>query len=101
MSNFRRVIEDFSCENCSTFVKGKGYTDHCPNCLWGKHVDDKPGDRAEKCHGLMEPISAVYETDYFMINYKCAKCGVKKRFKSAPEDNNEVLQRLYSMVSVK
>lgn len=37
--NFTRVIEDFICENCGTEVKGNGYTNHCPKCLWSKHVD--------------------------------------------------------------
>ena len=35
-----------------------GYScrNHCPNCLYSKHVDKNPGDRQEDCHGMLEPI---------------------------------------------
>ena len=55
---FQRTIEDFTCEQCNFAVKGNGYTNHCPKCLWSKHVDVNPGDRAATCGGLMEPIGA-------------------------------------------
>ena len=57
MKRFNRRIEDFTCEHCGTEVHGNGYTNHCPNCLWSKHVDINPGDRAADCGGLMEPIA--------------------------------------------
>ena len=53
---FIRKIENFTCNNCGTFVVGDGYTNHCPNCLFSKHVDTSPGDRKSSCKGLMEPI---------------------------------------------
>ena len=53
--NFKRKIEDFVCGNCGENIKGDGYTNHCPKCLWSKHVDINPGDRASDCGGLMEP----------------------------------------------
>ncbi|HYC79501.1 MAG TPA: RNHCP domain-containing protein, partial [Candidatus Binatia bacterium] len=56
MKLFQRTPENFVCENCGTKVSGNGYTNHCPNCLYSKHVDNNPGDRLNKCHGLMEPI---------------------------------------------
>lgn len=49
----------FVCENCGCKVrpltKG-GYRNHCPHCLYSKHVDINPGDRASECGGLMEPV---------------------------------------------
>ena len=70
-----RKREDFVCERCGEKVIGDGYTDHCPKCLWGKHVDKIiPGDRESKCGGLMEPIEAVYEKGRFKIKYRCQKC---------------------------
>ena len=56
MKQFVRRREDFVCEHCGTKVVGDGYTNHCPKCLWSKHVDIMPGDRAEDCQGLMRPI---------------------------------------------
>ena len=73
--NFLRKIENFVCENCGERVRGDGYTDHCPRCLFGKHVDEEiPGDRASECGGLMEPIKSVYKSGKFKIYYKCSKC---------------------------
>ena len=56
MPKFIKNIEDFTCEHCGAPVKGTGYTNHCPKCLWSKHEDVNPGDRASDCHGLMKPI---------------------------------------------
>ncbi|MBU3901416.1 RNHCP domain-containing protein, partial [Patescibacteria group bacterium] len=42
---FQRKIEDFVCGHCGPKIKGTGYTDHCPKCLWSQHVDVNPGDR--------------------------------------------------------
>jgi hypothetical protein len=42
---FQRTIEDFECERCRMLVTGSGFTNHCPACLWSKHVDVHPGDR--------------------------------------------------------
>jgi hypothetical protein len=91
---FKRVIEDFKCFNCNTIVKGSGYTDHCPNCLWSMHVDNFPGDRAAKCRGKMRPTSVVYKGDGYLISYTCLKCGKKKEFKASENDDKEVLLSL-------
>jgi len=55
---FKMIDEEFICENCNTIVKPLGYTarNHCPKCLYSKHVDILPGDRKETCHGLLKPI---------------------------------------------
>jgi len=39
-------------------LKNFGYTarDHCPYCLYSKHLDIFPGDRKNECKGLMKPI---------------------------------------------
>ena len=58
LSNFTKIDEEFICENCGKHVPKLGYTcrNHCPYCLHSKHVDINPGDRAETCHGTLEPI---------------------------------------------
>ncbi|MFN2146641.1 MAG: RNHCP domain-containing protein, partial [Anaerolineales bacterium] len=35
---FQRRIEYFICEHCGAEVSGVGFTNHCPVCLWSKHV---------------------------------------------------------------
>ena len=58
MPNFTVIDEEFVCENCGSKVKKLGYScrNHCPNCLYSKHVDKNPGDREETCHGMLEPV---------------------------------------------
>ena len=58
---FARTVEDFVCEKCGTQVEGDGYTNHCPHCLWSRHVDVNPGDRKATCKGMMEPVAVVAE----------------------------------------
>ena len=93
---FQKRVEDFVCERCGISVRGTGYTDHCPNCLWSKHVDKYPGDRRANCHGLMEPIGVEWKGDEYIIHYRCQKCGYKFRVKAAPEDNFEKILKLSS-----
>jgi hypothetical protein len=88
---FSRKIEDFSCKKCGAKVKGTGYTDHCPNCLWSMHVDINPGDRSSKCIGMMKPMSTQSNRNGFIIEYLCIKCGAKKRIGAAADDNKELL----------
>lgn len=93
-SRFSRKVEDFICFKCGIFVAGNGYTDHCPNCLWGKHVDVNPGDRAADCGGTMKPFHVGKKRDEFIIEYVCEKCGYKFRVKAAKNDNFEELLNL-------
>jgi hypothetical protein len=58
---FKKTKEDFVCEHCGKPVVGNGYTNHCPECLWSKHVDVNPGDRAATCLGLMEPVGVTID----------------------------------------
>lgn len=85
--NFKRQIEDFVCENCGEKVIGNGYTNHCPRCLWGKHVDINPGDRAANCGGLMEPMGVELEKGKYVITQQCLKCGRIWRNEAAKADD--------------
>ena len=91
---FTKKIESFICENCGFSVSGKGYTNHCPKCLWSKHVDIFPGDRASECGGMMKPIAVEVKRDGFVIVHKCTKCGAIKRNIASSEDNFDELLKL-------
>ena len=91
---FQRRIEDFTCENCGHPVTGDGFTNHCPACLWSKHVDINPGDRAEVCQGMMAPIGIEIKGDRYRIKFRCTRCGAECWNKSSPEDNFETLLRI-------
>lgn len=91
---FTRNIEDFVCEHCGKEVKGSGYTNHCPYCLWSKHVDIDPGDRLEDCHGLMKPIGYQKMGGKEKIILQCQKCGFEKPNKIEKEDSREAIIKL-------
>ncbi|MDP2586916.1 MAG: RNHCP domain-containing protein [Candidatus Komeilibacteria bacterium] len=84
---FKRTKEDFDCENCQSHVKGDGYTNHCPSCLYSKHVDNNPGDRAAVCGGLMKPVGLDLEKEVYKIRHCCVRCGVIRRNKAVPGDD--------------
>jgi rubrerythrin len=91
MKQFQRTIEDFVCEHCGTAVKGDGFTNHCPKCLWSKHVDINPGDRAEKCGGLMKPVGVIKRGKDMVITHQCELCGFERNKKLEPEDDFSAL----------
>lgn len=88
-NNFIRRIEDFKCEHCGAQVTGNGYTNHCPRCLWSKHVDISPGDRAANCGGMMEPLNLEGSAAAYRILHRCQACGAEKWNQAASEDDFE------------
>jgi hypothetical protein len=99
MPNFTRVKENFVCEYCRTNIIGNGYTNHCPQCLWSKHVDNNPGDRLNNCHGMMEPIGVGLDHGTYVINTKCQKCETIKKNIAHKQDNFEKIISLSSNIS--
>lgn len=91
---FQRKKEDFVCKNCGDRVEGNGYTDHCPKCLFSRHIDINPGDRREECGGMMKPVGLEVKSKNYVILYKCLKCGKNHKVKSAKNDNFEGLLKL-------
>ena len=85
-TTFIRNIEDFQCEYCGFGVRGSGYTNHCPACLWSKHVDIHPGDRGETCQGLMKPTAIEINKGEYVIVHQCQTCQVTKRNKASNND---------------
>lgn len=91
--DFRKKVEDFFCENCGEEVVGNGYTNHCPKCLWSKHVDETPGDRAAFCGGMMKPLKVEKKGGESSIIHRCKNCGHEKKNRISPEDNfGEILK---------
>ena len=95
-SKFTKIDEEFVCEHCGKQVPKLGYTsrNHCPYCLYSKHVDVYPGDRKEECHGLLEPIGVELNSKKgYVIVFRCQKCGKIRKNKSATDDNmNKIIQ---------
>ena len=93
-SQFKRTTEDFVCEKCGIEVEGNGYTNHCTECLWSKHVDIFPGDRAGECGGMMEPLRVEIKNKEYTIIHKCIKCGLEKPNKAVKDDNFQMLVQI-------
>ncbi|MFH1111529.1 MAG: RNHCP domain-containing protein [Patescibacteria group bacterium] len=93
LKKFTRTTEDFVCSQCGFLIKGTGYTSHCPKCLWSKHVDNNPGDRACSCRGMMEPVGVEQKSQTYRIIHHCVKCGVEKRNKVVKADDYDTILR--------
>lgn len=91
VKKFIKNVENFVCENCGYKVVGNGYTNHCPKCLFSKHVDINPGDRQERCGGLMEPVSFELKNGAYSITHKCLKCKHTKKNHLSEGDSFEIL----------
>ena len=99
MKKFIRTKEDFTCKHCGAKVAGNGYTNHCPNCLWSRHVDVNPGDRSQPCRGMMRPVKVLAARRGYIITHLCQKCAAVKRNKSAANDSFEALLAIASSVA--
>ena len=92
---FQKRKESFICKNCATFVEGDGFTNHCPECFCSKHVDIFPGDRLEKCGGLMKLVDVEKKGEKYILFQKCQKCHYKNKDKFRENrDNFDALIRL-------
>lgn len=93
-------LNTFRCGHCrldvSTRAPGTAHRNHCPTCLWSRHLDDDtPGDRAADCGSLMEPIAIGVRGDgEWVIVHRCTGCGELHLNRTAGDDNPLVLLRL-------
>ncbi len=90
----------FRCRHCKTMVgppiSGGRHRNHCPLCLYSRHVDrSMPGDRAEDCHSMMPAVGLFTRRNgEQMLLHRCAGCGVERRNRIAADDNTVALMRL-------
>lgn len=88
---FQKNIENFICEKCGFSVIGTGYTNHCPKCLWSKHVDINPGDRKSPCGGMMKPTRVEFGAGEYSIINTCTKCQYEKKNKVSSNDDFDLV----------
>lgn len=96
MKRFTVRNEKFTCENCGKIVEPLSYTsrDHCPYCLFSKHVDINPGDRANTCLGMLIPKRIEKFKNTFKIIYQCEKCKGFHKNIIANDDNMDLIIEL-------
>jgi len=96
----RRSPDTFRCRNCRldvpTTAPGTKHRNHCPTCLWSRHVDDDvPGDRATDCAGSMEPIGVTVRRDgEWALVHRCGGCATVRLNRVAGDDNPLMLMRV-------
>ncbi|MFS0673017.1 RNHCP domain-containing protein [Ornithinibacillus sp. 179-J 7C1 HS] len=73
----------FQCGHCGSKVlplTNGSFRNHCPYCLYSKHLDENLGDRSSLCQGLMEPIELIYHTKKgYQIVHRCCTCHKVQR----------------------
>ena len=85
---FTKNDNGFICQNCGKEVEPLGFSsrNHCPFCLCSIHIDVNPGDRANDCLGIMDPIKVELSPKKgYVILHRCRKCGEIKRNRAAAD----------------
>jgi hypothetical protein len=96
----RRGADNLQRRNCRLDVSmdapGTQHRNHCPNCLWSRHLDTRvPGDRAADCGGSVEPIAVCVRGDgEWALVHRCTGCATVHVNRIAGDDNPLMLIRL-------
>jgi RNHCP domain len=88
----RYSTRTFICGHCGFAVpavaSGTRYRNHCPICLWSRHLDEVPGDRAADCGGNMEPVAiSPRPNGEWMVVHRCTRCDTLHRTRIAGDDD--------------
>jgi hypothetical protein len=114
MDNFlnKEKSSGFSCQHCHKFVPinefiGTKNRNHCPFCLWSKHVDlIKPGDRKASCHTSMQPIGLTFKQEgvdkygklkqgELMLIHLCSQKDKISINRIAADDNEDLILKVF------
>lgn len=104
--------EGFKCGHCKQWVPfsesmGTEHRNHCPLCLWSKHVDlNKSGDRKSECQAGMRPVGLTFKQEGFnkygkpkqgelMVIHQCAGCEDVSINRIAGDDNPETILKVF------
>jgi hypothetical protein len=92
--------EVFKCRHCRRFVcplpSGGHHRNHCPFCLYSRHVDDRQsGDRMSTCGASMEPIGYFQRpNEEYVIIHRCCGCDFERFNRVAADDDFELVLSL-------
>jgi len=98
-----RHFGDFECLHCgkpvmsTPEVSGVNHRNHCPYCLWSRHVDlYEAGDRLAACKEPMEPTGLAFKRIHkkyaplqpgeLMLVHRCAGCQAISLNRLAADD---------------
>ncbi len=79
-----------------------GYRNHCPACLWSRHVDVEPGDRASECRGLMRPQHVEQRRGKgLVIVHCCTVCGFTRPNRIADDPRQgDAIEAIVALMAV-
>lgn len=100
MATFAKNNQPFVCRFCGASVVSHPTSsrDHCNKCLKSLHVDVTPGDRRNKCKGVLEPVGIDIKGGEQRIVYRCQSCGQQIFCVVAPDDDREEILRLVTKI---
>jgi len=87
---------------------GTAHRNHCNRCLWSKHVDQAPGDRANACMGCMEPVGVTLKREGqdkhgkeklgdVMLVHQCTTCGAININRIAADDPEDLIVKVFDI----
>ncbi|MFC1610116.1 RNHCP domain-containing protein [Myxococcota bacterium] len=90
--------ESFLCAHCKRTVvptlHGTRHRNHCPHCLWSRHLDRTPGDRRSSCRGQMVPVAVWVRDGEWVLLHRCERCAIIRGNRIAPDDDLTTLLAL-------
>ena len=95
----------FKCKHCRRFVcpppGGGHHRNHCPFCLFSRHVDDKrPGDRMSTCGASMEPVGYFQRhNEEYVLVHRCLGCEFERFNRIAADDDIDLVLSLSQLPS--
>lgn len=93
--------ENFRCQHCGFDVPmqavGSTQRNHCPRCLWSRHVDEEVGDRRSTCLASMEPIALSLKANggELMLVHRCCGCGKVGRNRLSADDDTKAVEGVF------
>ena len=90
----------FKCGHCRQFIgapiAGGRQRNHCPNCLYSRHVDNTvPGDRKSTCGSIMKPVGLMSRRNgELVLIHECLGCGKQDPNRIAADDNPVLLETI-------
>ena len=97
--------QEFRCRRCKLMVfpppSGGRHRNHCPFCLWSRHVDARvPGDRASDCGAMMEPVALFARPNgEQVVVHRCRGCDLERHCRVAADDDVVMVMRLSLVVA--
>ncbi len=111
-TRFKNTNGDFVCKHCRQYVSAASFLsgvinrNHCPYCLWSRHVDCyAPGDRLSACKEKMKPIGLTIKRSIkkyapksqgeLMLIHQCTDCGSVSINRVAADDIPDAVYEVY------